>query len=199
LPNAGLISAWFFGQEFYDEKRAVRKIQTFGSHRILRHPWTGGGAALFKRLAWEESGRFEGVATPDCWKRMAARGYINGFIVPPLFVEHMDDPWSLYYSGVPGEIRKLNGRITDEQMWEFHLAILREILDGPWDVKHYLGWRGKLRNRRNRLRRQLAKLGFGKSQPDFRTFRDQRKLSQSAPLPEGIYDQRVTSPGPVGR
>jgi hypothetical protein len=174
VPRAGLISAWFLGKEFFDERRASHKIQNFGKHRVLRHPWTGGGAALFKREAWEESGRFEGVATPECWKRMAAKGYINGFIVPPIFVEHMDDPWSRYYSGVPGEIRKMNGRITDEQMWEFHLAIVREILDGPWDVKSYLGWRGKLRTRKNRIRRKLSKLGFGEKPPDFRALRAAR-------------------------
>ena len=126
---------------------------------------TGGGAALFKRTAWEEASRFEGVATPDCWKRMAAKGFINGFIVPPIFVEHMDDPWSPFNSGKPGEIRKLNGRLTDEQMWEFHLAILREILDGPWDVRHYIGWRGRLRGHRNRLRRKLVKLGLLSHRP----------------------------------
>ena len=177
LPEAGQISAWFLGEEFFDEKRACHKIQTFGKHHLLRHPWTGGGAALFKRKAWQESGRFEGIATPECWIRMATKGYLNGFIVPPIYVEHMDDPWSRYYSGTPGEIRKLNGRISDEQMWQFHLAIVREILDGPWDVKQYLGWRGKVRNRINRLRRQLAKAGFGRTQPDFQTFRAARKTA----------------------
>lgn len=175
VPAAGMISCWFLGKEFFDEKRAAHKIQRFGEHQILRHPWTGGGAALFKRKAWEEAGRFEGLATPDCWKRMAARGYVNGFIVPPIFVEHMDDPWSRYYSGTPGEIRKLNGYIRDEQMWDFHLAIMREILDGPWDVKYYLGWRGKMRHRANRVRRTLGKLGFGREPQDFQALRAARK------------------------
>jgi hypothetical protein len=165
LPQAGLISSWFLGKEFYDGDRARHKIQTFGRHRILRHPWTGGGAALFKRQAWEEAERFTGIGTPDCWKRMAAKGYINGFLVPPIFVEHMDEPWSRHYSGKPSPIRTLNGCATDEQVWEFHLAILREILDGPWDIKHYQGWRGKLRSRWNRLRRRLAKSGFGTRPP----------------------------------
>jgi glycosyltransferase involved in cell wall biosynthesis len=163
--EAGLISAWFLGERFFEERRAQHKIQTLGRHRILRHPWTGGGAALFKRQAWEEADRFKGIGTPDCWKRMAAKGYVNGFILPPIFVEHMDEPWSPHYSGKPSPIRKLNGCATDAQVWEFHLAILREILDGPWDIKHYQGWRGKLRSRFNRLRRQLAKSGVGSRLP----------------------------------
>ena len=174
LPEAGLISCWFFGPEFFDESKARHKIQQFGKHRILRHPWTGGGAALFKRKAWQEAGRFEGISTPGCWKRMADRGYVNGFILPPVFVEHMDDPWSRYYSGKPGEIRKLNGWVTDQQVWEFHLAFVREILEGPWDVRAYLGWRGRLRNHRNRLKRRLAKLGFGGRRPDYRALRASR-------------------------
>jgi hypothetical protein len=176
VQRAGLVSCWFLGREFFDETAARQKIQTFGKHRILRHPWTGGGAALFSRKAWEEVGRFNGMGTPDCWKRMALAGYINGFVVPPVYIEHMDDPWSGYYSGHPSEIRKINGCVTDQQVWEFHLAIVREILQGPWDVKYYLGWRGKLRGYRNRLRRKMSKLGLGAPSPDFHTLRAARKL-----------------------
>src|SRR6266480_3537370 len=82
LPQAGLISAWFLGQEFFNEKRAAHKIQSFGKHRILRHPWTGGGAALFKRKAWQEAGGFNGLSTPSCWVQMALNGYVNGYILP---------------------------------------------------------------------------------------------------------------------
>jgi glycosyltransferase involved in cell wall biosynthesis len=157
LPGAGLISTWFLGREFFDEARAMHKIQTLGQHRILRHPWTGGGAALFKRKAWNEAGCFDGIGTPPCWKRMAALGYVNGFLLPPIFVEHMDDPWSPHYSGTVSQIRKWRGTATDEEARIFHLAVVRELLDGPWDVKHYIGWRGKLRTRVNRLRRKFLK------------------------------------------
>lgn len=160
LPEAGLISCWFLGREFFDEARARRKIQTFGRHRILRHPWTGGGAALFKRQAWEEAGRFAGLGTPACWMRMASSGYVNGFLVPPVYVEHMDDPWSPHYSGQVSEIRKMRGTGTDDEAWRFHLAVVREVLDGPWQVKCYTGWRGKLRHFRNRIRRK-----FNSSEP----------------------------------
>lgn len=165
LPEAGLISSWFLGAALFDEQRASHKIQTFGKHRILRHPWTGGGAALFKRKDWEEAGRFEGISTPECWKRMARNGRINGFLVPPIFVEHMDDPWSPYYNGTVSPIRRLRGTITNEKAWEFHLAVIRELLDGPWDVKCYLGWRGKLREQMNKIRRKLTRLGLGAPQP----------------------------------
>lgn len=161
LPEAGLISCWFLGQDFFDESRARHKIQSFGRHRILRHPWTGGGAALFKRKVWKEAGGFEGISTPECWKRVAGKGYINGFLIPPIYVEHMDDPWSSYYSGSVSRIRKLRGTITDQRAWEFHLAVVRELLDGPWDVKYYSGWRGRLRRHANQARRSLAKLGLG--------------------------------------
>jgi glycosyltransferase involved in cell wall biosynthesis len=161
VPQAGLISCWFHGQDLFDENRARHKIQNLGRSRILRHPWTGGGAALFKRKAWDEAGRFEGISTPDCWKRMAGNGYVNGFLLPPIYVEHMDDPWSPYYCGTVSSIRKIRGTVTNERAWEFHLAVVREILDGPWDVKYYVGRRGKLRSRINKVRRQLAKLGLG--------------------------------------
>jgi glycosyltransferase involved in cell wall biosynthesis len=160
VPEAGLVSCWFLGKEFFDEERAGHKIQAFGKHRILRHPWTGGGAALFKRNAWEEAGRFDGIGTPDCWLRMATRGYVNGFYVPPIFVEHMDDPWSPYYCGTVSEIRKRRGTATDQQAWLFHLAVVREVLAGPWEAKYYTGWRGDLRIYANRFRRKLVRLGL---------------------------------------
>jgi hypothetical protein len=184
VPQAGLISAWFLGEEFFDEERARHKIQSFGQQRILRHPWTGGGAALFKRKAWEDAGRFDGIGTPPCWMRMAGKGYVNGFVLPPLFVEHMDDPWSAYYRGTPSMIRKLGGFVTDAQVWDFHLAVVREILEGPWDVRHYLGWRGKVRVRMNRLRRKLARWGFGGKRPDFQTVKARRREKQLRPVEE---------------
>jgi hypothetical protein len=168
VPQAGLVSCWFLGEAFFDEKKAQHKIQTFGQHRILRHPWTGGGAALFKRRDWEAAGRFKGLGTPSCWIQMAVNGRVNGFILPPVFVEHMDDFWSPYYSGSPSGLRKMaeQGKAPgwfakDEQVWEFQLAVVDELLRGPWDVRCYLGWRGRLRDVKNRLRRLLQNLGVG--------------------------------------
>jgi hypothetical protein len=162
VPQVGLISCWFLGKEFFDEHRARHKVQLFGKHRILRHPWTSGGAGLFKRKAWEEAGHFDGLGTPPCWMRMAAKGYVNGFYLPPVFVEHMDDPWSAHYSGFVSEIRKMRGTFTDEKARTFHLAVVGQLLDGPWDVKHYVGWRGKLRRWMSQLRRKIAKADSNK-------------------------------------
>lgn len=160
VDQFGFVGCWHYGADLFDERRCAHKIQTFGKHKILRHPWTGGGAGLLKRKVWNECGPFEGIATPSCWIRMAQKGYVNGFYVPVIPVEHMDDPWSPYFQQAGGEIsefRKLRGFSTIEKIRSHRDAVLGEILDGPWDVRRYIGWRGKLRHYRRRIAKMLVK------------------------------------------
>lgn len=153
ISELGFVGCWHYGLESFDEERARHKIQTFGRHRILRHPWSGGGAGLLKRKAWLDCGPFEGIATPACWMRMARRGYINGFYVPPIPVEHMDDPWSPHYSGEISPFRKARGLDNIKKIEQQRRDALGEILDGPWRVESYLGLRGRLRRRFRRIKK----------------------------------------------
>lgn len=155
IAELGFVGCWHYGLENFDEHRARHKIQDFGRHRILRHPWSGGGAGLLKRKAWLDCGPFEGIATPACWMRMARKGYVNGFYVPPIPVEHMDDPWSPHYGGEISSFRKARGLDSLKKIELQRAGALAEILDGPWHVESYLGWRGKLRRRLLRIRRWL--------------------------------------------
>jgi glycosyltransferase involved in cell wall biosynthesis len=98
VAELGLIGCWHLGPEFFDEEKARHKIQTFGRHRILRHPWTGGGAGLVKLSIVRELGPLSSSATTDYWVQMALRGYVNGYYYPLIHVEHMDYPWSEHYA-----------------------------------------------------------------------------------------------------
>ena len=162
VPELGLISCWYLGEEVFDERRAQAKIQSFGRHRILRHPYTGGGAALVKRKSWKECGPFDGDATVNCWLRIAEKGYVNGFYVPPIFAEHMDYPWSIYYipseSGEVGAIRRQFGINTVAEWKVHHARTVCQILEGPWEVKHYVGWRKKVTHYYRKYRKLMDKL-----------------------------------------
>jgi GT2 family glycosyltransferase len=92
IPELGMIACWHFCPEDFDYEKAKKKIQKFGCHQVLRHPWTGGGAGLVKRRTVRECGLLESNSTTNYWIRMALRGYINGFYFPLIYVEHMDDP-----------------------------------------------------------------------------------------------------------
>lgn len=162
IPRLGFVGCWHLGEEFFDYNRARKKIQTFGAHKILRHPWTGGASGLVKRSAWMEVGPFESKQTTDLWIRMAGKGYVNGFYFPLIFVEHMDYAWSDFYmsrddisSGLSRSVTAVAQGVTsiaDARAW--HQKVVDNLLDGPWDVKSYIGWRGAL----NRLKEKLCRL-----------------------------------------
>lgn len=159
VPEFGLLGCWHLGEEFFDESRAKHKIQKFGNHRVLRHPWTGGAGGLVKLKAVRECGMLESNATPDYWKRVALKGYVNGFYFPLVYVEHMDAPWSEHYAfsgrlqeGVEMSVTYRNRGIrTLEEAKAWHQTIIRNVLDESWDVKYYVGWRDRLRRVRQRL------------------------------------------------
>ena len=164
-PRLDRVACWHLGRDRFDYERARHKIQTFGRHRILRHPWTNGGG-LTKTKALREVGLFK----PDegesaYWVRVALAGYVVGYYYPPVPVEHMDYPWSPHfpYKGRFEEWARTSGspkRLGFENFDDaktYQQYVLRPILDGPWEAKSYIGWRGKLGRIRTRLRRTLLR------------------------------------------
>jgi glycosyltransferase involved in cell wall biosynthesis len=161
VPEFGIISCWHLGPEFFDEERARHKIQSFGKHRVLRHPWTD-GCCLVKLKALKEV-NFEGFGGTFCGIRLSLKGYVNGFYLPLIPVEHMDYPWSKHYAFsdslkdgiVAGSAYRSHGIRTLEDAKAWHQVVVGNILDDPWDVKYYVGWRRKLRNGMERVRNIL--------------------------------------------
>jgi hypothetical protein len=159
VEEFGMLGCWHLGPEFFDAERAKHKIQRFGAHQVLRHPWTGGGGGLVKLKTIRECGMLDSNVTTNYWKQMALKGYVNGFYTPPVFVEHMDYPWSKHYAFADrfheGIERSATAKshcirsLEDARAW--HQTILRDILDGPWEVKAYVGWRRKIRILKSRI------------------------------------------------
>jgi len=94
IPNLGVIACWHFFPEDFDYNQAQHKIQQFGQHRILRHPWTCGTGFLLKRDTFRKFGSIQAKATTQYWLKIALSGYVNGFYYPLIYQEHMDDPRS---------------------------------------------------------------------------------------------------------
>lgn len=153
IPNLGKIACWHLGENAFNEKRAAHKIQTFCTHRIFRHPWTGGGAGLIKLDTWKECGPFYSSATTGYWIQMAQKGYINGWYYPLIHLEHMDYPWSPYFAfkgkteeWLAVKANAANSKIHDvNDARKRHRFIIKCLINGPWDVKNYIGWRRKVR------------------------------------------------------
>ena len=93
IPEFGILGTWRFMDEDYVENLARKKVQAFGSHRLLRNCWVEGSGYLMKRTVVERVGliRDNESFTSYCI-RAAAAGFINGWYFPFLWQEHMDDP-----------------------------------------------------------------------------------------------------------
>lgn len=158
IPKLGIVACWHFFESDFDYRRARHKIQEFGSHRILRHPWTCGTGFLIKRSVYQEVGPIGGAATTHYWIELARRGYINGYYYPLVVQEHMDDPKSRYceLNDAASFERAKGVTVTLEHpkvqdisgLYWWREEVLTNLLDEPWEVRHYIGWRDRLRRLR---------------------------------------------------
>jgi hypothetical protein len=146
IPELGVVACWHFFQEDFDFERARHKIQTFGRHRILRHPWTCGTGLLFKRELFRRFGPLSGEGTTPFWMSMAKVGCVNGFYYPLIYQEHMDDPRSRHNRSHSMSFEDAykdshgwkTGALRDFQSYRsLHEKILDNLLSGSYDPKHY--------------------------------------------------------------
>ncbi len=166
IEGLGVVACWHFRPEDFDYERARHKIQTFGGHQVLRHPWTCGTGLLVKRETFERFGPIRETATTQYWLRMALAGYVNGWYYPLVCQDHLDDPLSprsklldddkikaAYEGTYTLTAKKLRSR-KELLKWREH--DLRNILDEPWEAKYYVGWRNKVRSAKYRVKRGLG-------------------------------------------
>jgi len=93
-PRFGVVGCWRFPDEDFIPELANRKIRTFsGGHRLLVNMWVEGSGYLMKRACVERLGLLqEGRSFPDYCIRIGRLGWVNGWMYPFLYQEHMDDP-----------------------------------------------------------------------------------------------------------
>jgi hypothetical protein len=93
-PRFGVIGCWRFPQEDFLPEVAERKIKTFaGGHRLLVNMWVQGSGYLMKRACVDKLGLLTpGRSFPDYCIELGRSGWINGWLYPLLYQEHMDDP-----------------------------------------------------------------------------------------------------------
>jgi len=169
LQNLGVVGCWHFSPDEFCYERAKHKIQTFGKHQIFRHPWVDGSALLLKRTTFMECGPCkEDEYLTKFWLRLALKGYVNGYYYPLIYQVHMDYPWSKYYAFSDKHQKGFEmsatgshiGIRTLEEAKAWHQVVVSTVLDEPWDAKYYVGWRGKLRRAKAKLRRILKNSAF---------------------------------------
>lgn len=158
IPRLGAVACWHFPKADFNLEAAsrARKIQTFGSCQIFRHPWVCGSGFLMKRETFKKYGPWQTgpcVGTTYYFLRMALGGEINGWHWPLVLQEHMDDPVSEYtmltddnsiavmrdvtFSLKYHRIKTLNDRMS------FRKAVIDNLFNSPWQAEYYVGWRAK--------------------------------------------------------
>ncbi len=97
-PRFGVLGCWRFMDEDFEYDRAAWKIRTYqGGYRVLQNCWVEGSGYLMKRECLRDLGLLKGnMSFTQYCKRLAARGWINGWLYPFVRQEHMDDPRSTH-------------------------------------------------------------------------------------------------------
>jgi glycosyltransferase involved in cell wall biosynthesis len=152
ISELGVVACWHFFPEDFDFEKARHKIQRFGQHQILRHPWTCGTGLLVKRSTYERFGPIRGDGTTSYWIDLAKAGLVNGFYYPLVFQEHMDDTRSKHSrlrSMSFKEAFRFSPNARSEALEDLenyrrlHERIIEVLLCGPYDPDYYSKCRGK--------------------------------------------------------
>lgn len=93
-PRFGVLGCWRFPDEDFLPEIADRKICAFANGtRVMVNMWVEGSGYLMKGACVDKLGLLrEGQSFADYCIEIGRLGWINGWIFPFLYQEHMDDP-----------------------------------------------------------------------------------------------------------
>jgi glycosyltransferase involved in cell wall biosynthesis len=161
-PRLGVIGCWSFRPEDHRPELARKKvIDVGGGHQILQNCWVAGTGHLMKRQCFEALGPLkDSQSFTNYCIHLAARGWINGWYYPFLYMENMDDPRSPYTELKTEEDfqkhRSLSavkwGVTSLEECRRRQPRLALELQECSTDPRHYIGWQGQLRRVWGRLR-----------------------------------------------
>ena len=161
----GVMGSWRFQPEDYREDLAREKLATYAGQTILRNHWVQGSGFLFRRTLLDDVGVLQPGESFTRWcLRVARAGYVNGWVLPFVHEDHMDDPRSantLYTSDDAfRELRPLSAYATGVETVAEWLEQTRndaiDVQSASLDLKHYFGWRFRKKNALRRVRRALT-------------------------------------------
>ena len=139
--KAGIISCWPYLEEDYNEEISKKKILVLnGGHKLLHNAWVGGSGYISKKTAIDTLGPLKANESFTQWCiRLARKGWLNGWPIPLLLMDHMDNPSSH------------NTIIRSEKDFQDN----KPLTARRFDIKNYDDYRKKARN--SALQVQLAK------------------------------------------
>ena len=140
------------------------KTESINGAEIFRNHWVQGSGYLLKREWIDRHGLLsEGQSWTEYCLDLALDGAINGFPLPLIFEDHMDDPRSEHtllktdedlFRRAPLSLSR--NRVLDLGDWEARMKRSASgVQSAPVDLRHWKGWRRRLRNIRSKLRHYL--------------------------------------------
>jgi GT2 family glycosyltransferase len=166
VPKLGIAACWHFYEDDFVRDLAAEKIRKLeGGQQFMLNCWVQGSGYVMKRSVLEQLGPLRaGESFTGYCVRASLAGWINGWHLPLIHIEHMDDPRSPHtrfrsedeflrnrpLSAVVHEVRTL-------EEWKSRARwMARSIQAAPYDPLRYVGWRAKLRNGVTRLKRSAG-------------------------------------------
>jgi glycosyltransferase involved in cell wall biosynthesis len=166
VPEFGVIGTWRFPDEDVNEKLMAPKVADYpGGHRLLRNHWVQGSGYLLKREVVRDAGPIADGESFTTWCLRTARlGWVNGWYLPFLREDHMDDPRSpntIYRTDADLMARRplsaRNTGVTTIAEWREHMRhSARLVQAASLDLRQYQGWRRSRRTLTRRIRRVLT-------------------------------------------
>lgn len=155
-PELGVVACWHFCAEDYDPELSKPKVRKLNSdHALLLNCWVGGSGYLMKRRCIEENGLLNRRRN---WTRycieLSTCGWVNGWHLPLLCQEHMDDPRSAntllksdadLHQHLPLSAARTGA--TSLADWQAQLEeSARFVQRASPDPRAHIGWRRRLRD-----------------------------------------------------
>lgn len=169
-PALGVLGCWRFQDEDYIPELAEKKILKRPTCSVLQNLWVeGSGFMVDRRWIARIGGMKSGERLPSLFKRIGAAGAINGWIMPFVCQDHMDDPRSPNTGILDNEdIHRdlplswdFRGELTVES-WTAQLRrSAAHVQRAPLDPKLYIGSMARLRAMFWHWRRNWRKTCFG--------------------------------------
>lgn len=166
-PNAnlGAVAASRLRPEDIEFELLRKKIACYENGvNLFRNHWVQGSGYLMPRK-WVDRGGLlqDGESWTNHCLALAHLGAVNGFLYPLLFEDHMDDPrsdHSLMKTDADLEWRMplsiTRNKITDLESWEGRMRrSAHGVQTASLDLRVYRGWRRKLNNQRDKVRKFL--------------------------------------------
>ena len=168
-PKLGILSAWPFIESDFREDIGGRKVRSFGGTQVMVNPWTGGSGYVMPRSVIDACSFIrEGENFSGYCKRSAAAGFINGWLIPFVLMDHMDDPRSPNtgirteedFQRFPGLSAQRFGMASFEELKAQTIQAALDVQQASPDICDYMGLRGWIRKKVCRLTTRGRKARF---------------------------------------